>query len=377
MVFKRGKVDNKILKEYADDPEDAIIEQEEARRARGEDEKEHEHDTGALEVSDEVFSWRLVCYDVQIKDQTRRLLDDVSGYVAPGKMTALMGESGAGKTTLLNVLAQRTDVGVVTGDFTVNGRILPKSFQADTGYCQQQDVHLAQHTVREALQFSAMLRQPRETPKEERLAYVETVIELLEMQRFADALIGQVGEGLNVEQRKRLTIGVELAAKPSLLLFLDEPTSGLDAQAAWSVVRFLKKLASEGQAILCTIHQPSGELFNQFDRLLLLQKGGRTAYFGDLGPNSMTLIRYFEERSGVKCGENDNPAEYILDMIGAGATATTDKNWFQLYRESPQYAEMQSELDRLSRLATEAPLSAEASSRLNREYAQPFFVQVC
>ena len=376
MVFKRGKVDNKILKEYADDPEDAIIEQEETRRARGEDEKEHEHNTGALEVSDEVFSWRHVCYDVQIKDQTRRLLDDVSGYVAPGKMTALMGESGAGKTTLLNVLAQRTDVGVVTGDFTVNGRILPKSFQADTGYCQQQDVHLAQHTVREALQFSAMLRQPRETPKEERLAYVETVIELLEMQRFADALIGQVGEGLNVEQRKRLTIGVELAAKPSLLLFLDEPTSGLDAQAAWSVVRFLKKLASEGQAILCTIHQPSGELFNQFDRLLLLQKGGRTAYFGDLGPNSMTLIQYFEERSGVKCGENDNPAEYILDMIGAGATATTDKNWFQLYRESPQYAEMQSELDRLSRLGTEAPLSAEASSRLNREYAQPFFVQV-
>ena len=376
MVFKRGKVDNKILKEYADDPEDAIIEQEETRRARGEDEKEHEHNTGALEVSDEVFSWRHVCYDVQIKDQTRRLLDDVSGYVAPGKMTALMGESGAGKTTLLNVLAQRTDVGVVTGDFTVNGRILPKSFQADTGYCQQQDVHLAQHTVREALQFSAMLRQPREMPKEERLAYVETVIELLEMQRFADALIGQVGEGLNVEQRKRLTIGVELAAKPSLLLFLDEPTSGLDAQAAWSVVRFLKKLASEGQAILCTIHQPSGELFNQFDRLLLLQKGGRTAYFGDLGPNSMTLIQYFEERSGVKCGENDNPAEYILDMIGAGATATTDKNWFQLYRESPQYAEMQSELDRLSRLGTEAPLSAEASSRLNREYAQPFFVQV-
>ena len=90
----------------------------------------------------------------------------------------------------------------------------------------------------------------------------------------------------------------------------------------------------------------------------------------------MTLIRYFEERSGVKCGENDNPAEYILDVIGAGATATTDKNWFQLYRESPQYAEMQSELDRLSRLGTEAPLSAEASSRLNREYAQPFFVQV-
>ena len=111
-----------------------------------------------------------------------------------------MGESGAGKTTLLNVLAQRTSVGVVRGDFFVNGNPLPKSFQADTGYCQQQDVHLAQHTVREALQFSAMLRQPRETPAADRLAYVETVIELLEMQSFAEAIVGDVGEGLNVEQ---------------------------------------------------------------------------------------------------------------------------------------------------------------------------------
>ena len=329
---------------------------------------------GHLKVSDAVFSWDNITYDVMIKGKPRRLLNHVSGYVAPGKMTALMGESGAGKTTLLNVLAQRTDVGVVTGDFTVNGRILPKSFQADTGYCQQQDVHLAQHTVREALQFSAMLRQPRETPKEERLAYVETVIELLEMEQFADAIVGDVGQGLNVEQRKRLTIGVELAAKPSLLLFLDEPTSGLDAQAAWSVVRFLKKLASEGQAILCTIHQPSGELFNQFDRLLLLQKGGRTAYFGDLGPNSMTLIRYFEERSGVKCGENDNPAEYILDVIGAGATATTDKNWHDLFLQSDLNRQLREELAHI--YATKRHVQDETSLTSMREYAQPFIVQL-
>ena len=283
--------------------------------------------SSGIKVSESVFSWNNITYDVMIKGKPRRLLNYVSGYVAPGKMTALMGESGAGKTTLLNVLAQRTDTGVVRGDFLVNGMSLPRSFQSDTGYCQQQDVHLAQHTVREALEFSAMLRQSRETPKKERLAYVETVIKLLEMESFAEAMVGEVGEGLNVEQRKRLTIGVELAAKPSLLLFLDEPTSGLDAQAAWSVVRFLKKLANEGQAILCTIHQPSGELFNQFDRLLLLQKGGKTVYFGDLGENSMQLINYFEKRSGIPCGENANPAEYILDVIGAGATATTDKDW--------------------------------------------------
>ncbi|CAD6979197.1 unnamed protein product [Tilletia controversa] len=85
-------------------------------------------------------------------------------------------------------------------------------------------------------------------------------------------MVGEVGAGLSVEQRKRLTIGVELAAKPELLLFLDEPTSGLDGQSAWSIIRFLRKLADAGQAILCTVHQPSGELFCSFDRLLLLKK---------------------------------------------------------------------------------------------------------
>ena len=96
--------------------------------------------------------------------------------------------------------------------------------------------------------------------------------------------------GLNVEQRKRLTIGVELAAKPGLLLFLDEPTSGLDSQTAWEIAMLIRKLANNGQAILCTIHQPSGILFQQFDRLLLLAKGGRTVYFGDIGPDAKQMI---------------------------------------------------------------------------------------
>ena len=81
-----------------------------------------------------------------------------------------------------------------------------------------------------------------------------------------------------MEQRKRLTIAVELAAKPELLLFLDEPTSGLDSQTAWSILALLKKLANNGQAILCTIHQPSAILFQEFDRLIFLASGGRTVY---------------------------------------------------------------------------------------------------
>lgn len=93
------------------------------------------------------------------------------------------------------------------------------------------------------MEFSALLRQPKTTPREEKLEYVNEVIKLLEMESYADAVVGVPGEGLNVEQRKRLTIGVEMAAKPALLLFLDEPTSGLDSQTAWSICALLRKLA--------------------------------------------------------------------------------------------------------------------------------------
>lgn len=118
-------------------------------------------------------------------------------------------------------------MGVISGDMFVDGCLRDESFQRKTGYVQQQDLHLETATVRESLTFSALLRQPKRIAKAEKLAYVEEVIKLLEMEEYAEAVVGVPGEGLNVEQRKRLTIGVELAAKPDLLLFFDEPTSGL------------------------------------------------------------------------------------------------------------------------------------------------------
>jgi ATP-binding cassette subfamily G (WHITE) protein 2 (SNQ2) len=142
----------------------------------------------------------------------------------------------------------------------------------DSDIAEQMDVHEGTATVREAMRFSAYLRQPYEVSVAQKDADVEEILELLELQPLADALVFSLG----VEARKRLTIGVELASKPELLLFLDEPTSGLDGQSAWNIVRFLRKLADNGQAILCTIHQPSSLLFESFDRLLLLQKGGET-----------------------------------------------------------------------------------------------------
>ncbi|KAJ5543796.1 CDR ABC transporter [Penicillium frequentans] len=253
-------------------------------------------ETQAPSHDGQIFQWQDVCYDIKNKGEARRILDHIDGWVQPGTLTALMfqrcdnltqdefrGASGAGKTMLLNVLANRVTTGVVTGTLLVDGMPSDASFQRRTGYVQQQDVHLSTCSMRESLEFSALLRQPASVPREEKLVYVDEVIRLLEMDEYADAIVGIPGEGLNIEQRRRLTIGIELAAKPELLLFLDEPTSGLDSQTSWGICQLLKRLARSGQAIMCTIHQPSAVLFQTFDNLLFLVKGGQTVYFGELG----------------------------------------------------------------------------------------------
>ena len=97
-------------------------------------------------------------------------------------------------------------------------------------------------------------------------------MDLLELTPIKDEIIGLKGEGLSTEQRKRLTIGVELVSNPSLI-FLDEPTSGLDSRSALNVIRVVQKLAKTGRTIICTIHQPSLALFQHFDNLLLLKRG--------------------------------------------------------------------------------------------------------
>ncbi|CAG8274635.1 unnamed protein product [Penicillium salamii] len=322
-----------------------------------------------------IFQWQDLSYDIKIKNEDRRILDNVNGWVKPGTATALMGVSGAGKTTLLDVLATRVTMGVVTGDVLVDGQPRDDSFQRKTGYVQQQDVHLPTSTVREALQFSAVLRQPAHLSRQEKLDYVEEVLELLGMQSYADAVVGVPGEGLNVEQRKRLTIGVELAARPQLLLFLDEPTSGLDSQTSWSILDLIETLTNHGQAILCTIHQPSAMLFQRFDRLLFLAKGGRTVYFGQIGENSSILADYFMRNGGHALSEGENPAEWMLDVIGAAPGSHSDIDWPAAWNESAEKAAVVQHLGELkSSLSQKAP-DAGAETE-HREFASSTRVQL-
>lgn len=204
--------------------------------AEGEKPKTEDGNNDQLVRNTSIFTWRNLTYTVKTPSGDLVLLDNIHGYVKPGMLGALMGSSGAGKTTLLDVLAQRKTEGTIHGEILVDGRPLSVSFQRSAGYCEQLDVHEPLTTVREALEFSALLRQSRETPDSEKLAYVDTIIDLLELHDIEHTLIGKPGAGLSIEQRKRVTIGVELVSKPSILIFLDEPTSGLDGQAAFNTV---------------------------------------------------------------------------------------------------------------------------------------------
>lgn len=186
-----------------------------------------------------------------------------------------MGESGAGKTTLMDVLAGRKTVGTIQGDVRVNGH--PKhdaSFKRVMGYVEQTDTHTPELTVEEAMAFSARMRLPRDVGSAETRVYAEEVMQLIELDGIRKNITGMPGvSGLTVEQRKRLSIGVELAGNPSLIFMVrtlaacmstmhtpahaqDEPTSGIDARSASILMRCIKRTAKLQRTIVCTIHQP-------------------------------------------------------------------------------------------------------------------------
>ncbi|KAG2721209.1 hypothetical protein I3843_02G058000 [Carya illinoinensis] len=268
-----------------------------------------------------------------------QLLRDITGAFRPGILTALMGVSGAGKTTLMDVLSGRKTGGIIEGDIRIGG--YPKiqsTFARISGYCEQNDIHSPQITVKESVTYSAWLRLPPEIDPETKARFVEEVIETIELDDIKDFLVGIPGQsGLSTEQRKRLTIAVELVSNPSII-FMDEPTSGLDARAAAIVMRAVKNVVATGRTTVCTIHQPSIDVFENFDELILMKIGGQIIYSGMLGHRSSKLIEYFEGISGVpKIKNNYNPATWMLEFTSASVEAEIGLDFAKIYKESPLY----------------------------------------
>ena len=319
-----------------------------------------------LPLTPMTVAWRGLKYTVQLNKNLgggeKTLLQGVSGVAVPGKLMSLMGASGAGKSTLLDVIAGRKTGGKMEGDIFLNG--FPretKSFARLTAYCEQMDVHNTFATVREALHFSAALRLSSDVPSDTKAAFVEEMLDLLELRPTADRLIGEVGaaNGLAPGQRKILTIAVELVSNAPIL-FLDEPTrcaplrsraspaaprlrpgggggggggggappppppplplrarSGLDSRAAAVVIHVVRNVTSTGRTVITTIHQPNSDIFFKFDEILLMQRGGWMAYYGPIGRRGASLISYMEALpGGVKpCPPGMNPASWMLDVL--------------------------------------------------------------
>mmetsp|Transcript_14716 Transcript_14716/g.57732 ORF Transcript_14716/g.57732 Transcript_14716/m.57732 type:complete len:683 (+) Transcript_14716:84-2132(+) len=271
-----------------------------------------------------------------------QFLHNISGYVLPGQMMAVIGPSGAGKTTLLNVLAGKVQHGV-KGEITVGGiaiknkNALARQYGAGVmAYVRQDDALYPHLTVYETIRYSAWLRLPSSYSMKKKAERVDYTIENLGLTKVRDSQIGdQAHPILSGGERRRVTIGVEIIKKPSVL-FLDEPTSGLDSHSAMSTVQLLSEFARDGnRAVVCTIHQPTDAMFDLFDSVLLLSHG-RMMYFGDrvgmrdyferigfafpkelpVPEFAMNIMRHYEERGSEQVLESYFEQEAKDELVG-------------------------------------------------------------
>ncbi|GLJ25062.1 hypothetical protein SUGI_0479520 [Cryptomeria japonica] len=261
-----------------------------------------------------------------------RLLHDVSGAFRPGILTAFVGVSG---------------------------------------YCEQDDIHSPHVTVYETLIYSAWLRLPAEIDEETRKMFVEEVMELVELCPLRNSLVGLPGvTGLSGEQRKRLTIAVELVANPSIV-FMDEPTSGLDARSAAIVMRTVRNIVDTGRTIVCTIHQPSIDIFEAFDELLFMKQGGRLTYAGSLGSHCSQLLEYFQSIDGVrKIEKGVNPATWMLEITSPAEEVRLGIDFAEIYQKSSLFQENMALIESLS-----TPLGDSEDLHFPTQYSQPFHKQ--
>ncbi|KAJ4824979.1 hypothetical protein Tsubulata_014353 [Turnera subulata] len=346
------------------------------------------------------------------RKQHLSILEDVSGIIKPSRLTLLLGPPSSGKTTLLLALAGKLDPNLkFSGSVTYNGHEMNEFVpQRTAAYIGQYDLHLGEMTVRETLAFAARCQgvghryhMLQELLRREKAAnikpdpdldvfmkaiategqessvitdyvikmFIEEIMELVELNPLRQALVGLPGvSGLSTEQRKRLTIAVELVANPSII-FMDEPTSGLDARAAAIVMRTVRNTVDTGRTVVCTIHQPSIDVFEAFDELLLLKRGGEQIYAGPLGHHSCHLINYFESIEGVpKVKDDYNPATWMLEVTSSGQETARGVDFAVLYKNSELFQRNKALLQQYS-----IPAPNSEDLHFPTKYSQPFPTQ--
>ncbi|KAI8852232.1 hypothetical protein BC829DRAFT_430845 [Chytridium lagenaria] len=231
----------------------------------------------------------------------KAILENVTGYCAPGTSVAVLGASGSGKTTLVDILAQRKTVGTLTGEILINGVKLDKTIGRRLGYVAAETVHIPTQTVRDTLLFAARLRMSGSCTELERVTKVEEILSGLKLDHIGDTPVGnELLRGISSGEKKRLDIGIEMLAEPKLL-FLDEPTSGLDEYAArFTMKLILQYIKQQNVTVICVIHQPSTQWCCQ------------VCYFG-----KVSFAETYFTKMGQPTPQFVNPIEHYLDVISA------------------------------------------------------------
>lgn len=257
-------------------------------------------------------SWLSKRKKVHSVGQYKRVLNNISGVARPGTLLAIMGASGAGKTTLLNALALRLPQSVIAdGEVAVNGHVLgQKHFHHMAGFVHQNDYFYGSLTVREHLTMMAKLRLDKLFTNDQINQRINEIIQQTGLRKCESSRIGTPGmnKRLSGGERKRLAFASEILADPPLI-FCDEPTSGLDYFMAQTVVGVLENMAAKGKTILCSIHQPSSEVFSMFTELLLLAEG-RVAFQGPVRE-----AQDFFDSMGYVCPPMFNPSDFYIHTL--------------------------------------------------------------
>ncbi|CAK9099879.1 ABC transporter G family member 22 (ABC transporter ABCG.22) [Durusdinium trenchii] len=293
------------------------------------------------------LEFRNVHYAVQPKGKKKEplhILKGVSGRMQAGRLFACLGQSGSGKSTLLDTLAMRKMTGVWTGDILLDGSPVPMDnrWKRITGYVLQQDRLLSTSTVFETLMFSIQLRTPYGTPYEEHKRRVDEILEEMGLAHRRDARIGnEESKSLSGGEIRRVTIAQELVADVKVL-FMDEPTSGLDSATANAIMKLLSDVAkSKNKIVAATVHQPSSQICELFDDMMLLSHG-EVAYFGPWSE----AVQHFD-RIGFPCPTYTNPTDFLMDLTtkpearavmvehGAGLMEERTMSQIQALQEQP------------------------------------------
>ncbi|GMI40998.1 hypothetical protein TrCOL_g10570 [Triparma columacea] len=257
----------------------------------------------------------------------KRILRNVSATFNPGTLTAIMGPSGSGKTTFLNVISGHATVGHFEGCRIVNGVMYQKKEYDEilrgNGYVEQDDTLLFENlTVWETLSFASLIRLPDTMTVKEKLGRALEVMKEVDLADRADAPVGGATfKGISGGQKRRLSIAIELLCNPGCLI-LDEPTSGLDSTTSLQLVSKLKRIAeNHKRTVMCTIHQPRSEIFDLFDNVILLGKGGVTIYNG----KREDAANFLKQHTSLDLDDYDNPADFVIDAVGLGGGEEVQK----------------------------------------------------